>query len=65
MRCSGRAAFIGIAAAVTLLSASATLSAQPSGSIYTQCPGDTNGDGVPDVVVAGAPERQVHAPRGG
>ena len=50
MRCSGRAAFIGIAAAVTLSSASATLSAQPNGSIYTQCPGDTNGDGVPDVV---------------
>jgi len=55
MRCSGRAAFIGIAAAVTLSSTSATLSAQPSGSIYTQCPGDTNGDGIPDVVVAGHP----------
>ncbi len=26
-----------------------------NGSIYTQCPGDTNGDGVPDVVVAGHP----------
>ena len=41
--------------AVTLASTSATLSAQQNGSIYTQCPGDTNGDGVPDVVVAGHP----------
>jgi FtsP/CotA-like multicopper oxidase with cupredoxin domain len=55
MRCFGRAPFIGIVAAVTLSAASATLSAQPNGSIYTQCPGDLNRDGVPDVVVPGHP----------
>ena len=48
-----RAPLLGIAVAVTLASTSATLSAQQNGSIYTQCPGDTNGDGVPDPGSAG------------
>jgi FtsP/CotA-like multicopper oxidase with cupredoxin domain len=30
--------------------------AQTNGAIYTQCPGDTNGDGIPDVVVPGHPD---------
>ena len=50
-----RALLIGIAVAVFSASTSATLSAQPNGSIYTQCPGDTDGDGVPDVAVPGHP----------
>ena len=53
-RCA-RAPLLGIAVAVTLASTSATLSAQPNGSIYTQCPGDTDGDGVPNGAVPGHP----------
>ena len=30
--------------------------AQTNGAIYTQCPGDTNGDGIPDVPVPGHPD---------
>jgi FtsP/CotA-like multicopper oxidase with cupredoxin domain len=41
--------------AFLLAAPGAALYAQQDGSIYTQCPGDTNNDGVPDVVVAGHP----------
>ena len=44
---SARAAFLGIAVAASLAAVSAPASAQQNGSIYTQCPGDTNGDGSP------------------
>ena len=46
-RCA-RAPLIGIAVALLSAATSATLSAQQDGSIYTQCPGDTNGDAIPD-----------------
>jgi FtsP/CotA-like multicopper oxidase with cupredoxin domain len=45
---SARAAFLGIAVAASLAAVSAPAGAQQNGSIYTQCPGDGNGDGVPD-----------------
>ena len=32
------------------------LSAQQNGSIYTQCPGDINNDGIPDVAAPGHPD---------
>jgi FtsP/CotA-like multicopper oxidase with cupredoxin domain len=50
-----RAPLIGIAVAAFVASTGATLSAQPNGSIYTQCPGDTDGDGVPNGAVPGHP----------
>jgi FtsP/CotA-like multicopper oxidase with cupredoxin domain len=53
---SARAAFLGIAVAVALAASSAPLSAQQqNGSIYTQCPGDVNGDGIPDPTLNGQP----------
>jgi FtsP/CotA-like multicopper oxidase with cupredoxin domain len=49
---SARAAFIGIAVAVTLGASRAPLWAQQrNGSIYTQCPGDANGDAIPDPTI--------------
>ncbi len=50
MNRSAPAALLGSLVAVGLLAAGAPLSAQQNGSIYTQCPGDTTGDGVPDQV---------------
>ncbi len=63
MNRSARAAFLGSAMVAGLMMLGTPLAAQQNGSIYTQCPGDTNGDGVPDAVVP-ATQRQVHAPGG-
>jgi len=41
--------------AAGLAAATTAVHAQNFGSINTQCPGDLNGDGIPDVVVAGHP----------
>ena len=55
MRCSARAALLCIAVAAILAASSAPLRAQQNGSIYTQCPGDKTGDGVPDPPTPGNP----------
>jgi FtsP/CotA-like multicopper oxidase with cupredoxin domain len=44
-----------IAAAFLLAAPSAAVYAQQDGSIYTQCPGDTDRDGIPNVAVPGHP----------
>jgi FtsP/CotA-like multicopper oxidase with cupredoxin domain len=46
-RSSARAAVVGSVVAVGLMVPGA-LHAEQNGSIYTQCPGDANGDGIPD-----------------
>ena len=60
------AAVLSGAVAGALAGLTAPILAQSgNGSIYVQCPGDTNGDAIPDVASAGPPEREVHAPGGG
>jgi len=50
------AAVLGGVAVLAVLALAAPARAQvQNGSIYTQCPGDTNGDGIPDVAVPGHP----------
>jgi FtsP/CotA-like multicopper oxidase with cupredoxin domain len=44
-----------IAVAFLLAAPSAAVYAQQDGSIYTQCPGDTDRDGIPNVAVPGHP----------
>ena len=56
MRPRARVAILSGAVAVALTALAAPSHAQSrNGSIYTQCPGDTDGDGIPDVAVAGHP----------
>ena len=52
---SPRAAVLGSVMVAGLMAFGTTAGAQGNGSIYTQCPGDTNGDGIPDTTVAGHP----------
>jgi FtsP/CotA-like multicopper oxidase with cupredoxin domain len=56
MNRSPRAAVLGGAVVAGLVMLSSPLAAQQNGSIYTQCPGDINGDGIPDVVAPGHPD---------
>jgi FtsP/CotA-like multicopper oxidase with cupredoxin domain len=46
---------LGGLAVIGVLAWVAPLGAQTNGAIYTQCPGDSNGDGIPDVTVPGHP----------
>ena len=49
MKRSARAAVLGSVVVAGLLVLGTPLAAQQqNGAIYTQCPGDTNGDGIPD-----------------
>ena len=56
MKRSARAAVLGSLVVAGLMVLSTPLGAQQNGSIYAQCPGDTNGDGVPDVAAPGHPD---------
>jgi len=46
---SPRAAVLGSVMVAGLMAFGTTAGAQGNGSIYTQCPGDTNGDGSVDI----------------
>ena len=62
MNRSPRAAVLGGVVVAGLMLLGTTAGAQGNGSIYTQCPGDTNGDGDPGRHGRGPSQRQVHAP---
>src|SRR5512132_1763239 len=49
------ARMVGALAVIGFLVWAVPMRAQTNGSIYAQCPGDTNGDGIPDGPVAGHP----------
>jgi len=54
-RTRGAAVLGGVAVFAVLALAAPARAQVQNGSIYTQCPGDTNGDGIPDVAVPGHP----------
>src|SRR6185295_3447257 len=53
MKWSAGAAVLGGVVVAGLMACGAPVSAAPNGSIYPQCPGDRNGDAIPDAPNAG------------